>query len=102
MLGIHFGGDAAAQDHSLVEPAGPRGKDLGEDLLDLVEGEFEPATWQAFRRLALDGRRAAEVAAELGTTVNAVFLAKSRVLKQLWAEVQELADDTAIFQGLTG
>src|SRR5262249_32286503 len=30
-------------------------------LLDLVEGEFEPATWQAFRRLALDGRRAAEV-----------------------------------------
>jgi RNA polymerase sigma factor (sigma-70 family) len=61
-------------------------------LLELVEPEFEPATWQAFRCLALDGRRAAEVAAELGTTVNAVFLAKSRVLRRLRQEAQGLVD----------
>src|SRR6478672_12401070 len=35
-------------------------------LLDLVEEEFEPATLQAFRRLAFDGAGGAEVAAELG------------------------------------
>jgi hypothetical protein len=32
------------------------------------------------------------VAAELGTTVNAVFLAKSRVLRRLRQEAQGLVD----------
>ena len=41
-------------------------------LLDLVEEEFEPATLQAFRRLALDGAAGAEVAGELGMSVAAV------------------------------
>ncbi len=38
-------------------------------LLDLVEEEFEPATLQAFRRLALDGASGAEAAQELGLSV---------------------------------
>jgi len=37
---------------------------------------------EAFRRFALDGNPADQVAAELGITVNAVFIAKSRVLSR--------------------
>jgi RNA polymerase sigma-70 factor (ECF subfamily) len=61
-------------------------------LLELVEPEFTPATWQAFQGLALEERPAAEVAAELGTTVNAVHLAKSRVLRRLRREARGLVD----------
>src|SRR6266853_2020356 len=41
-------------------------------LMELVEPQFEPATWQAFRRVVLDGAKAALVAAELNLSVNAV------------------------------
>jgi RNA polymerase sigma-70 factor (ECF subfamily) len=57
-------------------------------LLDLVEQEFEPNTVRAFRRLALDGATGAEVAAELGLSVGAVYVARSRVLRR----IHELAD----------
>jgi RNA polymerase sigma-70 factor (ECF subfamily) len=61
-------------------------------LLQLIEPEFEPATWRAFRRVVLDGERAAKVAAELGISPNAVLLAKSRVLRRLRREAQGLTD----------
>lgn len=61
-------------------------------LLKLVEPDFAPSVWQAFRRLALDGTAAATVAAELGTTVNAVTLAKSRVLRRLRQEARGLVE----------
>ena len=61
-------------------------------LVDLVEGEFEPATLQAFRRLALDGAGGAEVAEELGMSVAAVYRAKSRVLQRIRQEAQGLID----------
>jgi RNA polymerase sigma-70 factor (ECF subfamily) len=55
--------------------------------LELIEPEFKPPTWEAFRRVALDGADAEAVAAELGLTVNAVCIAKSRVLGRLRQEV---------------
>ncbi len=61
-------------------------------LLDLVGEEFEPATLAAFRRLALDGVSGAEAAAELGMTVAAVYVAKSRVLQRLRQEADGLID----------
>jgi len=57
-------------------------------LLDLVEQEFEPPTLHAFRRLALDEVPGAAVAAELGVSVGAVYVAKSRVLMR----IREFAD----------
>ena len=57
-------------------------------LLEAIELEFEPATVQAFRRLALDGASGAQVASELGMTIGAVYAARSRVLRRL----RELAD----------
>jgi RNA polymerase sigma-70 factor (ECF subfamily) len=59
-------------------------------LLRRVRGDFAPATWQAFRLHALEGRPAAAVAAELGVSLNSVLLAKSRVLKRLRQELDGL------------
>jgi RNA polymerase sigma-70 factor, ECF subfamily len=52
-------------------------------LLMSIQLEFQPATWRAFERQVQDGQPASEVAAELGLSVNAVLIAKSRVLKRL-------------------
>ena len=62
-------------------------------LLDALEGEFSPTTWAAFRRQMVDGAKAAEVAAELGVSVNAVLVAKSRVLRRFRAEAAGLIDE---------
>jgi RNA polymerase sigma factor (sigma-70 family) len=61
-------------------------------LLDLVEQEFEPTTLRAFRRLALDGASGAEVARELGQSVAAVYVSKSRVLQRIRQEAEGLID----------
>jgi RNA polymerase sigma-70 factor (ECF subfamily) len=61
-------------------------------LMELVEPQFEPNTWRAFRRVVLDGAKAGAVAAELGMSVNAVLLAKSRVLSRLREEMKGLTD----------
>ena len=56
---------------------------LTRKLLDLVEPHFTETTRTAFRRLVLAGAKADEVAAELDLSLNAVFTAKSRVLREL-------------------
>ena len=61
-------------------------------LLEALRGDFEPTTWQAFERTALDGLAAAEAAAELGVSANAVFIARSRVLARLRQEAAGLLD----------
>src|SRR5262249_5912285 len=60
--------------------------------LALVRPHFEARTWEAFRRVALDGEEPDAVAAQLGLTVNAVFIAKSRVLARLRREGEGLID----------
>jgi len=62
-------------------------------LLEAMEGEFSPTTWTAFRRQVVDGVKAAEVAAELGLSTNAVLVAKSRVLRRFRAEATGLIDE---------
>jgi RNA polymerase sigma-70 factor (ECF subfamily) len=57
--------------------------------LELMQAEFQPTTWKACWECVVAGRPAAEVAAELGISVGAVYMAKSRVLSRLR---QELAD----------
>lgn len=65
---------------------------LAARAMKLVRQDFTSATWQAFHRLVLDGAAASEVAAELKLSVNAVLLAKSRVLKRLRSELQGFLD----------
>lgn len=61
-------------------------------LLAVVRPGCEPATWQAFQLFAIEGRSAAETAAQTGLTENAVMLAKSRILKRLRLEAAGLID----------
>jgi RNA polymerase sigma-70 factor, ECF subfamily len=61
-----------------------------ERVLAIVQPDFQPTTWEAFRRFALDGQPAARVADEFGMTENAVLQAKSRILKRLRAEAGDL------------
>jgi RNA polymerase sigma-70 factor (ECF subfamily) len=61
-------------------------------IIESIEGEFQPTTVQAFRRLTLDLEPAADVAAALGLTVPAVYIAKSRVLRRLRQEAEGLLD----------
>jgi RNA polymerase sigma-70 factor (ECF subfamily) len=61
-------------------------------LLELIEPEFEAATWRAFRGLVLEGKSTADVAAELGATPNAVRIAKSRVLSRFREEIDGILD----------
>ena len=58
-----------------------------------VKPDVRPATWAAFWATAVAGRPGPEVAAELGMTVGAVHVARSRVLARLRAVVRELSGD---------
>jgi RNA polymerase sigma-70 factor (ECF subfamily) len=60
--------------------------------LELMQAEFTPATWKACWEFAAEGRPAAEVAAELGVSENAVYIAKSRVFRRLRQELDGLLD----------
>jgi len=60
--------------------------------LELVKSEFEPRTWQAFWRAAVEGHAVAAIAADLGVKPVAVRVAKSRVLARLRAEVGDLIE----------
>jgi RNA polymerase sigma-70 factor (ECF subfamily) len=60
--------------------------------LDLMRTEFQPNTWKACWECVVGGRPAAEVAAELGVGVGAVYMAKSRVLSRLRQELAGLLD----------
>jgi RNA polymerase sigma factor (sigma-70 family) len=55
--------------------------------------DFEETTWKIFERYWIDGRTAPEVSRELGVPIDSVYVAKSRVLKRLRAEVVHLAED---------
>lgn len=61
-------------------------------LLELIEPMFETTTLAAFRRVVFDEIEAARVAEELGISVTAVWLAKSRILKALRQEAKGLID----------
>jgi len=67
-------------------------KHVFQKLLAIVEKDFEPSTWQAFTRFAVEGRPAAQVAEELGVTESAVVQAKFRILKRLREEAGALLD----------
>jgi RNA polymerase sigma-70 factor (ECF subfamily) len=60
--------------------------------LELIRGDFNETTWTAFTRLMMEGRSATDVAAELGTTANAVYLDRHRVLTRLRQELEGMLD----------
>jgi RNA polymerase sigma-70 factor (ECF subfamily) len=69
-------------------PRGPM-QSMFQEIFATVCAEFEPATWQAFLLTTVQGRSAAEAAAELGMSQGGVRQAKYKVLRRLR---QELGD----------
>jgi RNA polymerase sigma-70 factor, ECF subfamily len=61
-------------------------------IMAQVRSEFTEPTWLAFRQVAIDGQPARTVAAELRLSVNAVLIAKSRVLARLRQAAAGLID----------
>jgi RNA polymerase sigma-70 factor (ECF subfamily) len=60
--------------------------------LEVMQAEFQPATWKAFWECVTNERPAAAVAAELDMSIDAVYAAKSRVLRRLRRELEGLLD----------
>lgn len=55
-----------------------------------VRGEIQDSTWQAFWQTAVEEKSGQEVASQLGMSVAAVYLAKSRVMARLKEIVRDL------------
>lgn len=63
-------------------------------LLRLISPRFSESTVQAFRRTTIEAVEPEVVAADLGISLNAVMIAKCRVLKELRREARGLLGDS--------
>jgi RNA polymerase sigma-70 factor (ECF subfamily) len=61
--------------------------------LALIRFEFEPRTWQAFWSTTIQQQPPADVAAELGMKLPAVYQARHRVVVRLRQELGGLLDE---------
>jgi RNA polymerase sigma-70 factor (ECF subfamily) len=61
--------------------------------LERVAAEVEPHTYEAFILFAVKGQRAADVAARLGMSENAVFLGKRRILGLMRAYITQMEEE---------
>ena len=85
-----------------ADPAAPDDADLftedeyrrfiAQRALRLMQAEFQDTTWRACWENVVEGRPAAEVAERLGISLNAVYVAKSRVLSRLREELEHLLE----------
>jgi len=60
--------------------------------MELMRAEFEPKTWQAFWECVTTDQSAGQIAAKLGLTLDAVYQAKSRILRRLRQNLDGLLD----------
>ncbi len=65
---------------------------LFEWAVDRIRCDFEDTTWQAFWQTSVGDRETADVAEELGLSVGAVYIARSRVLARLRQEVLDVEE----------
>jgi RNA polymerase sigma-70 factor (ECF subfamily) len=85
--------------------SGPTAPDVADEVLEadyrqhlcaralqIMQAEFQPTTWKACWEHVVSGRPAAEVAAELGLSEGAVYVAKHRVLRRLRQELEGLLE----------
>ena len=86
---VNMGVGEGARDFKLIEAAQ---QELLRQSLDELrqQTKTDAGTIRAFEMLALDGRRPADVAAEMSITLNDVYLAKHRCLKRLRAILTRL------------
>ena len=73
---------------------------LFEWAAERVRTEVQPKTWQAFWQAAVEGRGGEDVAARLGLSVGAVYVAKSRVTTRLRELIASVADEPPVLEGI--
>lgn len=61
-------------------------------LMGVIRTEFEENSWQSFWRTVVNEQSIASVAADLHMTPNAIYLAKSRILRRLRTILEELGE----------
>jgi RNA polymerase sigma-70 factor, ECF subfamily len=64
--------------------------------LAAIRVDFHQPTWQAFWHTTIEGKAAADVARELGSTTRAVRQAKHRVLQRLREEYHDLIEGAGL------
>jgi RNA polymerase sigma-70 factor (ECF subfamily) len=69
-------------------------KSLFQWAVTRIQGAFQESTWQAFWRTYVDGVDCPEVGQELGMAVEAVYMARSRVLARLRKEICQAEEQT--------
>ncbi|QDV23215.1 RNA polymerase sigma factor [Aureliella helgolandensis] len=57
-----------------------------------VQGEFNISTWAMFHETTIGGRSIADVAAELGSSSGAIYIARCRVMRRIKDKVNEVSD----------
>lgn len=57
--------------------------------LAMIRPDFSEASWQAFLRVVMEDQRPEDVARDLAISVNALYIAKSRILRRLRDELGE-------------
>jgi len=96
------GSDAYAQLQEIPEDSGDESNDpdapddqmlVLRRAIELVLAEFTDETRQVFLRVVVDGHAPADVARDSGISVNAVYLAKSRVKRRFREEFEGLVGD---------
>ncbi len=65
---------------------------LVSQALRIIQTDFQPTTWKVFWELAVVGRSGTDVAREFGLSVNAAYLARTRVVSRLRQELDGLLD----------
>ena len=65
-------------------------KRLPARVLEIVEADCSPKTWQAFWETTIKGDAAADVAARLEMNISSVYQARSRILRRLRKRIDEL------------
>jgi RNA polymerase sigma-70 factor (ECF subfamily) len=58
--------------------------------IEKVRPLVQPATWQAFWRTSIEHQPAEQAAAELGMSIGALYVARSRVIGRLRQAIQEI------------
>jgi RNA polymerase sigma-70 factor (ECF subfamily) len=80
--------EAVAGDDDLAERSASHDRDLLiRRALQVMQADFEPTTWRACWESVAADRPAAEVAAELGVSVDVVYSATYRVIRRLRGEL---------------
>jgi RNA polymerase sigma-70 factor (ECF subfamily) len=84
--------DAAVPDEAVALWNAEYRQQLFGRAVQLMRSDFEEKTWKACWALVVDGKPGADVARELCMTLDAVYAAKSRVLRRLRQELDGLID----------